>query len=57
MVGFLMADEITIAEAFTVAVAGSPKYAQITDELMAEAATGDEARLLIRAAADSLRHP
>jgi transcriptional regulator with XRE-family HTH domain len=59
MVGFLMADETTIVETFTSAITlaarESPKYAQITDELMAEAATGDEARRLITAAAASLR--
>jgi len=59
MVGYLMADDTTIVETFTsaitIAVRESPKYASITDELMAEAVTGDEARALIAAAAGELR--
>lgn len=59
MVGYLMADATTIVETFTsaitIAVRESPKYAQITDELMAEAVTGDGARRLIAAAAADLR--
>jgi transcriptional regulator with XRE-family HTH domain len=59
MVGYLMADATTVVETFTsaitIAVRESPKYAQITDELMAEAVTGDEARRLITAAAADLR--
>jgi transcriptional regulator with XRE-family HTH domain len=59
MVGFLMADDVTIVETFTsaitVAVRESPKYAQITDELMAEAVTGEEARRLIALAASDLQ--
>ncbi len=58
MVGFLMADDTTIVETFTSAITVSaseaPKYAQITDELMAEAVTGNEARRLITAAAEEL---
>ena len=59
MVGYLMADDTTIVETFTsaitIAVRESPKYAQVTDELMAEAVTGDAARRLIAAAAADLR--
>jgi transcriptional regulator with XRE-family HTH domain len=59
MVGYLMADDTTIVETFTsmitVAANESPKYAQITDELMAESVTGDEARRLITVAAEDLR--
>ena len=59
MVGYLMADDTTIVETFTsaitIAVRESPKYAQITDELTAEAVTGDEARVIIHRALDDLR--
>jgi len=59
MVGYLMADDTTIVETFTsaitVAATEAPKYVQVTDELMAESVTGEEARRLIMAAADSLR--
>jgi transcriptional regulator with XRE-family HTH domain len=59
MAGYLMADDATIVETFTSAIAVSateaPKYAQITDELMAESVIGDEARALIVAAAAALR--
>jgi transcriptional regulator with XRE-family HTH domain len=59
MVGYLMADDITIVETFTsmitVSARESPKYAQVTDELMAESATGEEARRLVTAAAEDLR--
>jgi transcriptional regulator with XRE-family HTH domain len=59
MVGYLMADNTTIVETFTsaitIATRESPKYAEITDELMAEAVTGDAARTLIAAAAAELR--
>jgi transcriptional regulator with XRE-family HTH domain len=59
MVGYLMADDTTIVETFTSAIAVSateaPKYVQVTDELMAESVTGGEARKLIMAATDSLR--
>jgi transcriptional regulator with XRE-family HTH domain len=59
MVGYLMADDTTVVETFTsmitVASAEAPKYAQITDELMAESVTGEEARRLITAAAEDLR--
>jgi transcriptional regulator with XRE-family HTH domain len=59
MVGYLMADDTTIVETFTsaitVSVTEAPKYAQVTDELMAESVTGEEARQLITAAAAALR--
>lgn len=59
MVGFLMADDVTVVETFTSAdtLRGpeSAKHAEIMDGLMAEAVTGDEARRLITAAADALR--
>jgi transcriptional regulator with XRE-family HTH domain len=59
MVGYLMADDTTIVETFTSAIAVSateaPKYVQVTDELMAESVIGGEARKLIMAATDSLR--
>jgi transcriptional regulator with XRE-family HTH domain len=64
MVGYLTADDTTIIETFTSAdtLKGSESdaYNQITDELLAEAVTGDGARLLITEAADHLRtvlHP
>jgi transcriptional regulator with XRE-family HTH domain len=59
MVGYLMADETTIVETFTSAItvsaAEAPKYVQVTDELMAESVTGEEARRLIVASAAALR--
>jgi Domain of unknown function (DUF5753) len=59
MVGYLMADDITIVETFTSAITVSateaPKYVQVTDELMAEAVAGEEARHLITAAAVEIR--
>ena len=59
MVGYLMADDTTIVETFTSAItvsaAEAPKYALVTDELMAESVTGGEARQLITAAAAALR--
>jgi hypothetical protein len=59
MVGYLMADDTTIVETFTSAITVSateaPKYIQVTDELMAESVTGDEARRLITAAAAEIR--
>ena len=58
MVGFLMADDVTVVETFTSADtlngAESDKHAEIMDGLMAEAVTGDEARRLIAAAAEAL---
>lgn len=59
MVGFLMADDVTVVETFTSAdtLRGdeSAKHGEIMDALMAEAVTGDEARRLIAAAAEDLR--
>ena len=59
MAGYLMADDTTIVETFTssitVSVTEAPKYVQITDELMAESITGEEARRLIAEAAAALR--
>jgi transcriptional regulator with XRE-family HTH domain len=59
MAGFLMADDVTVVETFTSAdtLRGeeSAKYAEFADGLMREAATGDDARRLITAAADELR--
>jgi transcriptional regulator with XRE-family HTH domain len=59
MVGYLMADDTAIVETFTsvitVSARESPKYAQITDELLAESRTGEEARRLITAAAEDLK--
>jgi hypothetical protein len=58
MVGFLMADDVTVVETFTSAdtLRGeeSAKYAEFADGLMAQAVTGDDARDLITAAARDL---
>lgn len=59
MAGFISAGGLTITETFTAAetYAGreAEKHDEIMDALMAEAATGDEARQLIAAAAADLR--
>jgi transcriptional regulator with XRE-family HTH domain len=59
MVGYLMADDTIIVETFTSSItlstAEASKYAQITDQLMAESVTGEKARQLIGAAAAELR--
>jgi transcriptional regulator with XRE-family HTH domain len=59
MVGFLSVDNLTVAETFTsedaVGPTESKKYREIFALLMAEAATGDEARRRIAAAATGLR--
>ncbi len=59
MVGYLTTDDVTIVETFTseddFAGPESLTYDRITDALLAEAVTGDEARHLIAAAAASLR--
>jgi hypothetical protein len=59
MVGYLMADDTTIVETFTSAIAVSvteaSKYVQVTDELLAESLAGEEARGLITRAARELR--
>jgi transcriptional regulator with XRE-family HTH domain len=58
MVGFLIADDVTVVETFTSAdtLRGeeSAKYAEFADGLMAQAVTGDDARDLITAAARDL---
>jgi transcriptional regulator with XRE-family HTH domain len=58
MVGFTMADDVTIVETFTSAdtLRGeeSAKYAEFADRLMDQAVTGDDARDLITAAARDL---
>lgn len=58
MVGFLTVDEVTIVETFAsqdnYVGTEAATYDQITDGLMAEAVTGDEARRLIMAAAADL---
>ena len=59
MVGYLTADEVTVVETFTSEEkyigAESATYDRITDALLAQAVTGDEARHLITAAAAWLR--
>src|ERR1035441_4039798 len=59
MVGYLTVDDVTVVETFTsedkFTGAESATYDRISAALMAEAVTGDEARRLITAAADSLR--
>jgi hypothetical protein len=59
MVGFLIADDLTIVESFTSAdtLRGeeSAKYDEVADGLMAEALTGDDARRLITSAAARIR--
>jgi transcriptional regulator with XRE-family HTH domain len=59
MVGYLMGDDTTIVETFTSAITVSateaPQYVRITDELMAESVTGEDARLLITSAARELQ--
>jgi transcriptional regulator with XRE-family HTH domain len=58
LVGYLMADDVTIVESYTsedtLSGEESARYAEITDGLMAESVTGDEARTLITRAAASL---
>ena len=58
MVGFLIADDVTVVETFTSAgtLRGeeSAKYAEFADGLMARAVTGDDARDLVTAAARDL---
>ena len=58
MVGFLMADEVTVVESFTsmdtLRGEESEKYAAVADSLLADAVTGDSARALIAAAMTSL---
>lgn len=55
MVGFLMADEVTVVETFTgedtLLGDESAQYAGFMDAMMAEAATGEDARALIISAA------
>jgi transcriptional regulator with XRE-family HTH domain len=57
-VGYLMTDSIVTIETFTgmdtLPDEEAVKYAQITDELLAESVTGDEARRLIAATAAAL---
>lgn len=59
MVGFLMADAITVVESFTsqdiLRGDESAKYGEIADGLIAEAVTGDDARRLVMSAAADLR--
>ena len=59
MVGFLMADDVTVVETFTsqdiLRGDESAKYGEISDGLAAEAVTGDDARRLVVSAAASLR--
>ena len=59
MVGFLTVDDLTVVETFTsqdnYVGSEAATYDRITDGLMAEAVTGDEARRLITAAAADLR--
>jgi transcriptional regulator with XRE-family HTH domain len=58
MVGFLMADDVTVVESFTsmdtLRGEESAKYAAVADSLIAEALTGDSARELIVAAMTDL---
>jgi hypothetical protein len=58
VVGFLMADEVTVVESFTsmdtLRGAESAKYAMIADSLLADAVTGEAARELIVAAMTAL---
>jgi len=58
LVGYFMADDVTIVETYTsedtLSGEESAKYAEITDGLMAESITGDEARDLITRVAASL---
>jgi hypothetical protein len=58
MVGFLMADDLTVIESFTsmdtLRGEESEKYAAVTDGLLADAVTGDSARELITAAITAL---
>jgi Domain of unknown function (DUF5753) len=58
MVGFLIADDVTVVETFTSADTlrreESAKYAEFADGLMAQAVTGDDARDLVTAAARDL---
>lgn len=59
IVGFLMADDVTVVETFTsgdtLTGEESARYGEIMDALLAEAVTGDEARRLIVDAAAALR--
>jgi hypothetical protein len=58
MVGYMVLDDIALAETFTsmetYVGAEAAKYDEIFDALMAESVTGDRARALIAAAADDL---
>lgn len=58
MVGFLMADDVTVVETFTLrrhsARRGIRQYAEVMDGLMGDAATGDDARALINSALRAL---
>ena len=60
MVGFLTVDDLTVVETFAAqdnyVGTEAATYDRITDGLMAEAVTGDEARRLITAAAADLRN-
>ncbi len=59
MVGYMIVDEVVLAETFTSMEtyrgAGAEKYAEIFDALMAEAVTGDQARRLIALAVSDLQ--
>lgn len=59
MVGYMMVDDVALAETFTSMEtyigAEAEKYAEIFDALMAESVTGDQARRLIGAAANDLQ--
>jgi transcriptional regulator with XRE-family HTH domain len=58
MVGFLMADDVTVVESFTsmdtLRGAESQKYAAIADSLLTDAVTGEAARELVAAAMTAL---
>jgi transcriptional regulator with XRE-family HTH domain len=58
MVGFLMADDVTVVESFTsmdtLRGEESEKYAAVANSLLADAVTGDSARELIAAAMSAL---
>src|ERR1700727_2288037 len=58
MVGFLMADDVTVVESFTsmdtLRGEESEKYAAVADSLLADAVQGDSARALIMAAMTAL---